>query len=72
MAERAAQSTGAYGGYGARGLDFGEGAKSTAQDIQESFSGSAMQFAPPVDEYGEEVVEEKKSQDQEDDEMLVG
>lgn len=71
MAERAAQSTGAYGGYGARGLDFGEGAKSNAQDIQESFSGAlAEQFAPAVDEDGEEIVEEKKSQ--EEDELLVG
>ena len=64
MAERAAQATGAYGGFGARGLDFGEGNKSTAQDIQESFSGSAMRYAPQVDEYGDEIVDEKSEEDE--------
>ena len=59
LAERAAQATGAYGGLGGRGLDFGEGQKSSAKDVQESFSGAAIKYAPVVEA-------------DDDDEMLVG
>lgn len=59
MAERAAQATGKYGGLGARGLDFGEDGKSTMKDVQESFSGAAIKYAPQIES-------------DEEDEMLVG
>ena len=56
MAERAQHSVSAYGGLGAHGLDFGEeGGKCTKQkEIEGSFSGSAMQFAPKVIEDSDE------------------
>ena len=56
MAERAQHSVSAYGGLGAHGLDFGEeGGKCTKQkEIEGSFSGSAMQFAPKVFEDSDE------------------
>lgn len=60
LAERAAQATGAYGGLGSRGLDFGEGAKSTAKDVEESFSGAAIKFAPQI------------AEEDDGDELLVG
>lgn len=50
MAERAQHSVGAYGGLGSHGLDFGEsgpqGAQNRKKEIEGSFSGSAMRYAP--------------------------
>ena len=39
-------------------MDFGEDAKSTVKDVQESFSGAAIKYAPQIEE--------------DEDEMLVG
>ena len=52
MAEKAANSVSAYGGLGAHGLDFGEegtkGACKLKKEIEASFSGSAMKYAPKI------------------------
>lgn len=64
MAEKAANSVGAYGGLGAHGLDFGEdggpSAKTRQKEVEGSFSGAAMKFAPKVTNSDDEDMEEEE------------
>jgi hypothetical protein len=56
-AERAAHNAGAHGGLGAMGLDFGEfgkDSKAKAKEIEGSFSGAAMQYAPKIEDSDED------------------
>lgn len=68
MAEKAATQVGAYGGVGARGLDFGEdggpSSKTKAKEIEGSFSGAAMKYAPKITDQDEEFEDEEDQEEE--------
>ena len=74
MAEKHAEGVGAYGGLGARGLDFGEdggpSSKIQQKEIEGSFSGAAMKYAPKIVLTDEEDIEDDE-QPAEADEPVI-
>lgn len=66
MAEKNANSVGAYGGLGAQGLDFGQGgdpaSKTKAKEIEGSFSGAAMKYAPKIVDSEDEEFEDQEEE----------
>ena len=76
MAEKSASQVGAYGGVGARGLDFGEdggpSSMTKAKEVEGSFSGAAMKYAPKISvdpedpDFEEEEEEEAKVEEPEE------
>ena len=71
MAEKAANNVGAYGGLGAHGLDFGEDGGPSAQtkqkEVEGSFSGAAMKYAPKIVDPDEEMSQEEEEVQQEEE-----